>query len=258
MVSSPGEIGEFGSISRLRQSYATRRGRAVTGVTLANPAQRPVVREIPAQRVVDIAPQILDVLDAGGKPEQVGRARRVRAFNRGAMFDNRFDPAKRRRAFPQAHPRRGRDRRLRSAADPDRQHAAEPALHLAARDIMARVMRQSGIEHGGDGRVIGEAARELHRVVRRGAHAQVEGSQAPCQKERLERMQDEAVRLANFRAREQRAPSSANESAPATTSEWPLRYLVAECITTSAPSATGRVKTGVAQVESTARAAPAA
>ena len=33
------------------------------------------------------------------------------------------------------------------------------------------------------------------------------------------------------------------------TSECPLRYLVAECMTTSAPSAIGRVKTGVAQVE---------
>ena len=60
------------------------------------------------------------------------------------------------------------------------------------------------------------------------------------------------------RARAQSAPSCPKQSAPATTSEWPLRYLVAECITTSAPSAIGRVKIGVAQVESTARAAPAA
>ena len=124
---------------------------------------------------------------------------------------------------------------------------------------MAGMMRQSGIKHGGDGRVIGEAARELHRIVRRGAHAQVEGSQAPGQQERLERMQDEAVRLANCPRRcEQSASSRPKQSAPATTSEWPLRYLVAECITTSAPSAIGRVKIGVAQVELTARAAPAA
>src|SRR5271165_3855235 len=60
------------------------------------------------------------------------------------------------------------------------------------------------------------------------------------------------------REREASASSRAKQSAPATTSEWPLRYLLAECIATSAPSASGRVKTGVAQVESTATNAPAA
>ena len=35
------------------------------------------------------------------------------------------------------------------------------------------------------------------------------------------------------------------------TSEWPLRYLVAECMTMSAPSDSGFVKIGVATVEST-------
>ena len=43
---------------------------------------------------------------------------------------------------------------------------------------------------------------------------------------------------------------------PASTSEWPLRYLVAACITRSAPSAIGCVRIGVAQVESTASRAP--
>ena len=52
--------------------------------------------------------------------------------------------------------------------------------------------------------------------------------------------------------------SSRVVSAPATTSEWPLRYFVAECMTRSAPSVSGRVSTGVATVESTATAAPAA
>ena len=50
--------------------------------------------------------------------------------------------------------------------------------------------------------------------------------------------------------------SSRATRAPATTSEWPLRYLVAECITMSAPSARGRVSTGVATVESTTTWAP--
>ena len=45
---------------------------------------------------------------------------------------------------------------------------------------------------------------------------------------------------------------------PAITSLCPLRYLVAECMTRSAPSAKGRVRTGVAVVLSTASTAPAA
>ena len=40
-------------------------------------------------------------------------------------------------------------------------------------------------------------------------------------------------------------------------SEWPLRYLVAECMTMSAPCSIGRVSTGVPTVESTASSAPA-
>ena len=47
-------------------------------------------------------------------------------------------------------------------------------------------------------------------------------------------------------------------SAPAVRSECPLRYLVAECITRSAPCSSGRVSTGVAAVESTATSAPTA
>ena len=54
-----------------------------------------------------------------------------------------------------------------------------------------------------------------------------------------------------------RSSSRAVASAPATTSVWPPRYFVAECMTRSAPSARGCVCTGVAHVESTARTAPA-
>ena len=55
----------------------------------------------------------------------------------------------------------------------------------------------------------------------------------------------------------QKSSLRAVTSAPATTSLWPFRYLVAECITRSAPSAIGRVSTGVATVLSTASRAPA-
>ena len=56
--------------------------------------------------------------------------------------------------------------------------------------------------------------------------------------------------------RSQASEARAAASAPAITSEWPLRYFEAECITMSAPSRSGCVNTGVAQVESTASRAP--
>ena len=43
---------------------------------------------------------------------------------------------------------------------------------------------------------------------------------------------------------------------PPRTSEWPLRYFVVECITTSTPSSSGRCSTGVAHVLSTTVRAP--
>ena len=52
--------------------------------------------------------------------------------------------------------------------------------------------------------------------------------------------------------------SSRALSVPAMTSECPLRYFVAECITMSASNSNGRVRTGVATVESTATMEPAA
>ncbi|SKZ58031.1 Uncharacterised protein [Mycobacteroides abscessus subsp. abscessus] len=45
--------------------------------------------------------------------------------------------------------------------------------------------------------------------------------------------------------------SSSVTRAPPTTSEWPPRYLVVECSTTSAPSSSGRCRYGVAKVLST-------
>ena len=47
----------------------------------------------------------------------------------------------------------------------------------------------------------------------------------------------------------QYSSSRAPTRAPAMMSEWPLRYLVAECMTMSAPSSIGRVSTGVPTVE---------
>ncbi len=55
-----------------------------------------------------------------------------------------------------------------------------------------------------------------------------------------------------------RSPSSASPTTatPPTMSEWPFRYLVAECMTMSAPSSSGRCIQGVAKVLSTTTRMP--
>src|SRR5271154_2005652 len=75
------------------------------------------------QRRVDVAPEVLDVLNSGGEPQQVGRTGRVRALDGSAMLDQRLDPAKRGRSLPHSDPGGGRDRRLCALANADRQHA---------------------------------------------------------------------------------------------------------------------------------------
>ena len=97
--------------------------------------------------------------------------------------------------------------------------------------------------------MIGEAIGELHRARRRRAHPHVEGAQSPINRNASNGCKIMPCDWRIVRARAQRASSRAKQSAPAMTSECPFRYLVAECMTTSAPSAIGRVKTGVAQVE---------
>src|SRR5271157_961796 len=96
-----------------------------------------------AERAVEVAPQVFDILDSGGKTQKVGRAGGVGAFDRGAVLDERLDAAERGRALPQSNPRRRCDRGLRPVANTDRQHAAEAALHLPASRPVAGMMRQA-------------------------------------------------------------------------------------------------------------------
>ena len=88
--------------------------------------------------------------------------------------------------------------------------------------------------------------------------AQHEGAQA-AQQEPGPRSRREWRRWpsAGGRPRCQKASSRAAMRAPASMSLWPLRYLVAECMTMSAPCSIGRVSTGVAEVLSTPSTAPA-
>ena len=48
---------------------------------------------LPPQRLVDVPPQVLDVLDSGRHPQQIDRTGCISPFDRGAVFDQRLDAA---------------------------------------------------------------------------------------------------------------------------------------------------------------------
>ena len=144
--------------------------------------------------------------------------------------------------------------------DADRQHAAEPARHLARGHRMAGNARQAGIEHLGHARVPREMLGD--RAAPSGSCAGRAGTACACRAAAATPRSCRAIAAAAARAPSRALPRRVVlrgcVSAPAITSEWPFRYLVAECMTRSAPSASGCVSTGVATVESTASRAPAA
>src|SRR6185312_1939606 len=91
--------------------------------------------------------KLIRVLKANGKPQQVVRARRPLALDRGAVLDEAFDAAQRGGALPQVHPGGDGDRRLCAIADADGEHAAEAADHLPQGDLVAGVLREAGVKH---------------------------------------------------------------------------------------------------------------
>ena len=188
------------------------------------------------------------------------------AFDAGAMLDQALHAAQRRGALPQFDMRGRGDgggfARCADAVDSanaNRHHAAEAAAHLLGGGRMAGKRRQSRIEHFANS---ADAARSARRwparwrtpCARAERACACRASAATPRTARARRPTARARRLMRCHS----AESSRVVSVPAITSEWPFRYFVAECMTMSAPSSSGRVSTGVAAVESTATAAPAA
>ena len=85
---------------------------------------------------------------------------------RSAMLDQALDSAEGGRPLPQLDPCGAANRRGFAAFDPDREHAAEAALHLAPGQRMLRMAGEPGIEHLGDGGVALEVLGEMKRVHR--------------------------------------------------------------------------------------------
>src|SRR5512137_2552484 len=92
------------------------------------------------QRLVEIADQVVDVLEADRHPQQALRRAAVRSFRRRPVLDQAFDAAEAGRAREYLHARRGGHGAFLAALDFGRQHPAEPAAHLPQRDVVARVV----------------------------------------------------------------------------------------------------------------------
>ena len=145
------------------------------------------------QRPHQIEEQIVGVFQPDRQPQQIGRTGRALALDRGAVLDQAFDAAERGRPFPHLHVRRGRDRRRLAALEPHRQHAAEAAVHLPRRDVMAGMAGKAGIHQRRQRRMIGEPRGEQRRGARLFAHAHVERAHAAHQQPGLERPEHGAV-----------------------------------------------------------------
>ena len=188
------------------------------------------------------------ILDAGGQPQQVRRAGRPGALDRGAVLDQALDAAERGRPLPQFDARRRRHRRRLAAAHADAEHAAEAVAHLPPCNVVAGMAGQPRIEHLGDRRVPDQALGELHRRSARRLDAQAEESACRGSGGKPRAAQGSARASSGCAgSRSHSASARAVASAPATTSEWPFKYLVAACMTMSAPCSSGRVSIGVAR-----------
>ena len=153
------------------------------------------------------------------------------------MLDQAFDPTQRGRPLPQLYPRGRADCRRISALCPHRQHAAEPAAHLAGGKGMLGASRQTGIQHFFHPRCCDNPSATCwafrHACLTRRGRVRMPRSNSQASK--LPRTAPQLFRTLCRRC--QYSSCRALVRHPARTSEWPFRYLVAACMTMSAPSA---------------------
>ena len=158
------------------------------------------------------------------------------ALDRGAVLDQAFDAAERGRALPQLDPRRRRDRRRLAAAHADARACRRTRRSSAAARSRGRDAGQPRIQHLRDGRVPVRRSGKLHRRCTRRLHAQMQASACRGSAGRPPagpRICPSMERLRRMRS--QNASVRDVASAPAITSECPFKYLVAACMTMSAP-----------------------
>ena len=150
------------------------------------------------ERGLEVGEQVVGRLDPDGEAHQVaGRRERARRCgcvrHPGRVLDQALDTAER---FRELEDRRAGDEvdRLRLGLQQERDHAAEVA-HLGARDVVARMVRQAGVEHALDGRVPVEELGDLPGVLGVLAHAHRERLDPAQDEPRVEGAGDGAERL---------------------------------------------------------------
>ena len=135
---------------------------------------------------------------------------------------------------------------------------APKSRHLPRGDRMPGVRCAGRVVHPFDRRMCGQEFGHLARIRAMPRHARRQRAAAAQGQPGTERRQHRAGDVATMRDALVEVIGRANTSAPPSTSLCPPKYLVVECITTSAPSASGRCSTGVAKVLSQASSAPCA
>ena len=188
------------------------------------------------QRLREIGNQVLGMLQPHGNPEEVLRRLRQRAFDRGAVLDERLGAAEARGARDQLQARRQCEG-LRAAAPhtnatASRRPRASDAPRRRARDSTPAPGNTRARSPGGR-----EEPREPARALDVAAHAVRQRADAAQHEPAVERRRHGArPRSECSRTRAKKSSASRAMTTPPRTSLWPPRYFVVECITRSAPS----------------------
>ena len=131
----------------------------------------------------------------------------------------------------------------------DGDDAAE-ALHLPLGERVLGMAFKARIDHALDLPVALQMPRHGERVRAVPLHAQRQRFKAAQERERTDKDRAPRRRSSAKSRCAPPAPDRAPRRRPPTISEWPFRYLVAECSTISKPSSSGRWIMGEAKVES--------
>ena len=200
--------------------------------------------------------ELVGVFEPHGKPEQIARAGRAFALDRGAMLDQAFDAAERRRALPEVTGTGDRDRGLSPFLIRIENMPPKPPAICRSGDVVAGMLREAGITPPISDRMAVEAAgKQSPRFWPARARGRpASACRASAARHRTSRARCRAAaHLANAATTRSRARWRGAGDDVGMTVEVFGRRVHDEV---GAEGGSGRVKIGVATVESTHRIAP--
>ena len=205
-------------------------------------------------RLGEVGPEVVDVLEADGQPQQALRHAALGLDARAAL-DQRLDAAEAGRVAHQPHGLLAAPGG-RAVGELERQHAAAAGGHLAPGELVLGMARQARVVHGLDVGVRREAPRQLGRPSRPGAAARTCSVRRPRSSSQAGSGASTPPIVRRTHTRRSRSAESRVVTTPASRSECPPRYFVALCQARSAPRSSGRCRSGVANVLSQHSSAP--